>query len=240
MNATPDVTHQLARHPELHPPTSPRASPIRGVFLTDGELDHVLGLLHLREGTGWTLYATPPVLRLLREDLRVLPALERYTEVAVHPLEGGLELGGLEVRTVQTSRRRPRYAPEGEGSVVALVLTDRASGGSVVYAPGVSELSQALGACIAGAAVVFFDGTFFTDDEPIRMGISRESARAMGHVPVSGPDGSARWLAELPAAHRLYVHLNNTNPLLDPASEARARIRELGLEVAEDGWEVVV
>jgi len=214
---------------------------VRGVLLTDGELDHVLGLLHLRESTPWTLYATPSVLRLLREDLCLLPALERYNEVRARPLTAsGMELPGVEVRIVETSRRRPRYARGGgEGSVVALVLTDRTTGQSLVYAPGVAELSEPLRTVCVTASVVLFDGTFFTDDEPVRMGIASENARAMGHVPVSGRDGSACWLADLPTPYKLYVHLNNTNPLLDPDSQARAWIRELGLEGAEDGGEVV-
>jgi len=242
VNATPDVTHQMSRWPELHPRRGVRQAPVRGVLLTDGELDHVLGLLHLRESTPWTLYATPSVLRLLREDLCLLPALERYNEVRARPLTAsGMELPGVEVRIVETSRRRPRYARGGgEGSVVALVLTDRTTGQSLVYAPGVAELSEPLRTVCVTASVVLFDGTFFTDDEPVRMGIASENARAMGHVPVSGRDGSACWLADLPTPYKLYVHLNNTNPLLDPDSQARAWIRELGLEVAEDGWEVVV
>lgn len=242
VNATPDVAHQMRRYAELHPRGEIREAPVRGVFLTDGELDHVLGLWHLREGTPWTLYATPTVLRLLRKDLRLLPALARYNEVQVHPLTpSGMELPGVKVWTVETSRRGPRYARSGgKGSVIALVLEDRATGRSLVYAPGVAELSEPLRTVCRAAWVVLFDGTFFHDDEPVRMGIASESARAMGHVPVSGSDGSAHWLAALPAPHKLYVHLNNTNPLLDPASEARAWIRSLGLEVAEDGWEVVL
>lgn len=250
INATPDVTDQLARWPELHPSGGIRSTPIRGVILTDGELDHVLGLLHLREGEPWTLYATPAVAALLAQDLRLLPALQRYADVAVRILspEEPVPLGdgrfGLEVRVTETGRRLPRYAAspqrEAPGAVVAVTLSDPATGRHVVHAPGVGVLSDALFRQCAGAEVVFFDGTFWQDDELRQLGISADSASEMGHVPVSGPEGSAEWLAKLPARSKMYVHVNNTNPLLDPDSDARAAIRRLGLDVAVDGWAVTL
>ena len=246
VDATPDVTQQLARWPELRPSNGIRSTPLHGVILTDGELDHVLGLLHLREGMRWTLFATSPVASMLREELRLLQALGRYAEVRVQilPLEDPLLLGGgpakTEVRLVETGRRFPRYAAEraaSAGGVVAVVLTDVSTGGRVVYAPAVGELSEALREACSGADVIFFDGTFWTDDELPRLGIGSESALRMGHVPVYGPEGSARWLSEVPARAKFYVHINNTNPLLDFNSSERAWVRSLGLEVAHDGWE---
>jgi pyrroloquinoline quinone biosynthesis protein B len=246
VNAPPDVTHQLTRWPELHPDSGIRSSPIRGVILTDGELDHILGLLHLREASRWTLYATAAVIAMLEDGLRVLPALRRYADIRVHPLplRDALHLGdadaGMELRVVETGRRAPRYlgrdqhAPE--GSVVAAVLTDRGSGKRVVHAPCVGALSETLRGRLEGAEVVFFDGTFWSDDELRDLGIGADTARNMGHIPVSGPEGSALWLSKLSAGAKLYVHLNNTNPLLDPSSQERAWVRTLGLEVAPDGW----
>ncbi len=246
VNATPDVTHQLARWEELHPQSGIRSTPIRGVILTDGELDHTLGLLHLREASRWTLYATPPVARMLQDDLRLVPALRRYAEIGVHelsldaPLYLGEASSRLEVRLVATGRHLPRYlggttgAPD--GAVVGLILTDLSSGKRVVHAPCVGELSETLRDRLQGAEVIFFDGTFWSDDELRRLGIGTDTATDMGHIPVSGPEGSALWLSKLAAHTKLYVHLNNTNRLLDPASEERAWIRTLGLEVATDGW----
>jgi pyrroloquinoline quinone biosynthesis protein B len=250
VNAAPDVTDQLRRWPELHPPSGIRSTPVRGVILTDAELDHVLGLLHLREGEPWTLYATRPVAELLEQDLRVLPALRRYADVAVRVLrpDEPVSLGDgpshMEMRLTETGRRLPRYADrtsrEAAGAVVAVTLRDPATGRRLVYAPGVGALSRALFQACVDAEAVFFDGTFWTDDELRRLGVAAGGASEMGHVPVSGPEGSAEWLAKLPARVKRYVHINNTNPLLDPVSEERAAIRRLGLDVASEGWAVTL
>ncbi len=246
VNATPDVTQQLVRWPELHPQSDIRSTPIRGVILTDGELDHILGLLHLREASRWTLYATPTVAKMLEDDLRLMPALRRYAEIRVQELSLDAPLyldeasSRVEVRLVETGRHLPRYlgrtneAPD--GTVVGLILKDLSSGKRVVYAPCVGELSETLREQLSGAEVVLFDGTFWSDDELRRLGIGTDTAMDMGHVPVSGPEGSALWLSKLSAHIKLYVHINNTNLLLDPASKERAWVRRLGLEVATDGW----
>ena len=250
VNATPDVTQQLARWPELHPRAGIRSTPVRGVILTDGELDHILGLLHLREATRWTLYATPSIITMLEDGLRVLPALRRYADIDVRrlswedplPLDEGASR--VTLRLVATGRHLPRYLGGGnearDGAGAAIFLTDRSTGARVAYAPCVAELSEALRERLQHADVILFDGTFWSDDELSRLGIGTETATRMGHVPVSGPGGSAVWLSELSAREKLYVHINNTNPLLDPASAERAWVRGLGLEVAGDGWEMRV
>jgi pyrroloquinoline quinone biosynthesis protein B len=250
INATSDVTQQLARWAELSPPSGLRSTPLRGVFLTDGELDHVLGLLHLREGMPWTLHATASVAAMLEDNLRLLPTLRRYADVSTRalPLGEPLAIGAgsskVEVRVVETGRRPPRYQAqiqhEMSGAVVAVILTDLSTGKRAVYAPGVGRLSHALFDYCGGADVLFFDGTFWTDDELRVFGISEDTSTDMGHVPVSGPDGSALWLSRLSTPVKLYVHLNNTNPLLDAASGERAWIRRLGLDVASDGWEATL
>ncbi|TMJ09266.1 MAG: MBL fold metallo-hydrolase [Bacillati bacterium ANGP1] len=222
INATPDVTQQLARWPELHPTAGIRSTPVRGVILTDGELDHVLGLLHLREATRWTLYAPPAIIAMLEDGLRVLPALRRYVDIAVRRLswEDPLQLdegaSRVTLRLVATGRHLPRYLGSGD------------------------EERDGAGAGLQDADVILFDGTFWSDDELPRLGIGPATATSMGHVPVSGPGGSALWLSTLSARAKLYVHINNTNPLLDPASTERAWVRGLGLEVAGDGWEMSV
>lgn len=246
VNATPDVTAQLARWSELHPKSDVRSTPIRGVFLTDGELDHVLGLLHLREASRWTLYAAPAVAAMLEDGLRLMSALRRYADVHTqdlvpqHPLVLTEGTARVEVRLVPTGSRAPRYlgrtASAPAAAVGALTLTDMTSGRRLAYAPCVGELSDTLRSHLAGAAAIFFDGTFWSEDEMRYLDAGADTATAMGHVPVSGPRGSARWLSDVPAGMKRYVHINNTNPLLDPASPERAWIRGLGLEVAEDGW----
>ena len=250
INATPDITQQLARWPELHPTAGIRSTPVRGVILTDGELDHVLGLLHLREATMWTLYAPPAIIAMLEDGLRVLPALRRYVDIAVRRLswEDPLQLdegaSRVTLRLVATGRHLPRYLGSGDeerdGAGAGVVLADRSTGTRVAYAPCVGELSEALRELLQDADVILFDGTFWSDDELPRLGIGPATATSMGHVPVSGPGGSALWLSTLSARAKLYVHVNNTNPLLDPASTERAWVRGLGLEVAGDGWEMSV
>jgi len=246
VNATPDVTRQLARWDELCPQSDIRSTPIRGVILTDGELDHILGLLHLREASPWTLYATRPVAKMLEDDLRLMPALRRYAEIRVHELSLDAPLSldegssRVEVHLVETGRHLPRYLGRtngaSDGAVVGLILKDLSSGKRVAYAPCVGELSETLREQLRGTDVIFFDGTFWSDDELRRLGIGTDTATDMGHIPVSGPEGSALWLSKLSARAKLYVHINNTNRLLDPASEERAWVRTLGLEVGTDGW----
>jgi pyrroloquinoline quinone biosynthesis protein B len=217
--------------------------------LTDGELDHVLGLLHLREASRWTLYAAPAVVEMIEEDLRLMPALRRYADVRVQHMlpetasyldEGPSQ---IEVRLVPTGGHAPRYLGRSEkiaAAVSGLMLTDMTSGRRVVYAPCVGELSDALRERLSGADVILFDGTFWSEDELGRLGAGSQTATAMGHVPVGGPEGSACWLSKLSARTKLYVHINNTNPLLDRDSPERAAIRALGLEVAADGWTLTV
>jgi pyrroloquinoline quinone biosynthesis protein B len=247
INATPDVTAQLARWPELHPREGVRHTPFQGIMLTDGEFDHTLGLLHLREGAGWTLYATPAVMLMLEESFAVLPALRGYIAVDVAeaqlgtPLIIGTGAAQVAVQWLETGQSPPRYTESNHnvlGAVTAIIFEDLQSGRRLAYAPGVGQLSEELFEQLSSAEVVLFDGTFWTDDEFQQLGGGERSARTMGHVPIDGPDGSAVWLAELPAKIRRYVHVNNSNPILDPTSEQRQRLRKLGLEVAEDGDEV--
>jgi len=245
INATPDLTTQLLRTPVLHP-KSVRETPIAGVVLTDGELDHVLGLLHLREGAGWTLFATDSTARLLHGAFPALGILNRYVaDASVEPLSlGSPRVFGegeaqVEMHVLETGTELPRYAGAGEraGAVVAL-LFKTAQGRQLVYAPGVSRLSRELFQAFQEADIILFDGTLYTDDELQTLGIGRATAADMGHVPMSGPEGSAVWLAQLPAPTKRYVHLNNTNPALLETSPARAELRELGLELADEPWEV--
>lgn len=249
INATPDITTQLAQHPELHPSQGQRHTPIKGVLLTDAELDHTLGLLHLREGSGWTIHATEPVLSLLETELRITPALGHYgqPEVAVvdptEPLLLGPEGRQVAVHWLETGQDAPRYAGGGPATpwaVSALLLEDVQSGNKIAYAPGVGVLDETLLERFGEAAAVLLDGTFWSEDEFPRVGGIPRTAADMGHAPIGGPGGTAELLSRLPAKTKLYVHINNTNPVLDPGSDARKYIRDHGIEVAEDGEEVEV
>jgi pyrroloquinoline quinone biosynthesis protein B len=238
VDAGPEVTAQLQHLP--HPPDGSRRVPLEGILLTDAELDHTLGLLQLREGTSWKLYATASVLHIIQNRFPVLKILEGYARpevISVDP-SSPLRFGDLNVKYVPLSDHTPRYhhdrRPEAQ-AVSALVFSGRKT---VVYAPCVEALSPQLEELLSSADLALVDGTFFHDDELARLGFGPDTARSMGHVPVGCAGGSARWLSKLPTPTIRYIHINNTNPLLDPDSPERDWVRSLGLDLAEDGWEI--
>ncbi|MFG2125562.1 pyrroloquinoline quinone biosynthesis protein PqqB [Streptomyces sp. NPDC048710] len=248
VNATPDIGDQIEAHPVLHPGPGPRQTPIAGVVLTDAELDHTLGIWRLREADGLELLATAPVRRALEDRLHLGEVLAPYTTLAWRELEprgaqplradaAGPPASGVRISAVPVSDKRPRYAADAPGHdawVVALRLYDPATGRSALYAPAVATWSDALHRAAAEADCVIVDGTFWDDEEPRRTGISARTATGMGHLPVDGPDGTAGILATL-SARCLYTHLNNTNPLVDPAAPQHKQLARLGIEVADDG-----
>ncbi|WP_330355762.1 pyrroloquinoline quinone biosynthesis protein PqqB [Streptomyces chartreusis] len=243
VNATPDIGDQIEERPELHPGPGPRQTPLAGVILTDAELDHTLGIARLREADGFQVLATDPVRQALLDRQRLGEVLAPYTDVTWRELPGqGAEPldgtpSGLQVSGIPVSGKRPRYAadaPDDDAWVVALRLYDPSSGASVLYAPALAAWPDPLQQAAAEADCVIVDGTFWDDEEPRRTGISSRTATGMGHLPIDGPGGTAERLAPL-SARCLYTHLNNTNPLVDPAAPQHKRLARLGIEVAHDG-----
>jgi pyrroloquinoline quinone biosynthesis protein B len=244
LNASPDVHAQLARIPGPEP-RGMRHVPIEGVVLTDAELDHTLGIVLLREGRFLQLYATPAAQSVIERDSSVLPVTRAFAEVRVEPLAigGSTALGyrdgcpaGLTVTAFPVPAGPPRFASEAlPGHTVGLLVRDDATGGVCAFVPGCGGLDRTLLDRLAGAELVLFDGTFWTDDELIALGIGQRTARAMDHLPVSGPDGSLEQLAALPARHRVYTHINNTNPMLIEDSPQRIEVERHGLVVGADG-----
>ena len=245
LNASPDVREQLARLP-VAAPEGPRHSPVAGVVTTDAELDHTLGIELLREGRVLRLYLTCAVRQVLERDSSILPVTRAFADVDVvelPPLGGPVPLtypeggpSGLTVETFPVPAGPPRFASEElPGHTVGLVLRDAATGGSCAFVPGCGGLDAALLARLDAATLVLFDGTFWTDDELIRLGIGDRTARQMDHLPVSGPDGSLGQLARLRAPRRVYTHINNTNPMLIEDSPERAEVERAGLVVGMDG-----
>jgi len=244
LNASPDVHAQLGAFPALHPSTE-RATPVEAVLLTDAELDHTLGLLLLREASGLRLHATETVRRTLCEGNGLLRMLERYCPVEWHPVVPGadVELGpGLSYRAFDVpSTKRARFGTEdAPGRVVGYRLTDTGTGRSAVYLPGVQELTDGPMAELADCACLLVDGTCWDDDELVRLGLAEKTSRAMGHLPIAGPGGSLERLAPLGGARKIYVHMNNTNPVLLEDSPQRRAVQRAGVEVAVDGLEVEV
>ncbi|MER6344512.1 pyrroloquinoline quinone biosynthesis protein PqqB [Streptomyces sp. NPDC001595] len=247
VNATPDLGDQIEARPELHPGPGHRRTPLAGLVLTDAELDHTLGIARLREADRLQVLATAPVRQALLDRLRLGDILTPYTSVTwrdlprrgAEPLDPETETTGrgLRVTGIPVSGKRPRYAadaPDDDAWVVALRLYDPASGASVLYAPALAAWPDRFQQAAEEADCVIVDGTFWDDDEPRRTGISTRTATGMGHLPIEGPNGTAERLAALPA-RCLYTHLNNTNPLVDPAAPHHKRLARLGVEVAYDG-----
>jgi len=255
VNATPDINGQLAA---LAVETSStaldqlsgretgpvRRSPVDAVLLTDAELDHIAGLLSLREGKRLVVYASAWVHRAATPILDILSA---YTEVEWREVAVGApvcldEETGLTCQAIPTgSTKRPRYARHMSPDPTA-VVGYRFSGppGSpiLVYLPCVPELTDALVAELSGTDCVLVDGTCWTDDEMARVGLASKTSRSMGHAPVTGPSGTLERLRELAVPRRIYTHLNNTNPLLVDRSPERLTVEAAGVEVAYDGMEI--
>jgi pyrroloquinoline quinone biosynthesis protein B len=247
LNASPDVLAQIRATPELQP-RALRGSGIAAVALTDGQIDHVTGLLLLREGNRLPIYCT----RLVRDDLAagfpVLPILEHFCGVAWHEvaIDGSFfavdGLDGVELRAVPLTSKPPPFSPRRAapqpGDNVGFVIRDRRSHRSVFYAPGLAEIDDGVRREMASADCLLVDGTFWTDDEMVRQGVGRKRAREIGHLPQSGAGGMIERLREFPNARRILIHINNTNPILDEDSTERSTLASEGIEVAFDGMEI--
>jgi pyrroloquinoline quinone biosynthesis protein B len=244
VNASPDVRQQLETlTPRL--PDGVRAPPIAGVLLTDAEIDHTAGLLLLRESAGPVrVYGDRSVERALRHGYPVLTILERYCGVEWRTLQRGgakpLEGSSLTVEPFQVGGDAPRYldAPDLELQATGFVFRDRAGGGVVTYVPGLARWHEGVLTRAATSDLVLVDGTFWSDDELSRIGISARSARDMGHVPLSGPGGTLEMLARLDGPRKALVHINNTNPVLFEDSPEREAVLRADVEVAYDGLEI--
>lgn len=246
VNVAPDIIAQIGANPQLRPQGAPRGSPICSVILTNGDIDHVAGLLSLREGHVFTLHATPGIHAVLRENSifdALNPALVERREVA---LGGTILLApGLEAEIFAVPGKTPLYLERGEVEVgiegeATIGVELRAGGASLLYVPGCAHMSDALRARVQDAAVVLFDGTVFHDDEMQRAGVGAKTGRRMGHMPMSGPEGSLEAFAGLNTGRRIFVHLNNTNPVLVEGSPERAEVEAAGWEIALDGMQVVL
>jgi len=249
LNASPDLRAQIASRPELWP-RGARGTPISAVVCTDGEIDHTLGLVLLREATTrFPVYAPAGVVGLLDHEWPVLRVLSAYAGVEPRTLpEGqaipladgvGRELG-VTCTAVSVARRPPRYAREASAATydVALRLADQRTGATLAYIPTAGAVDDAVRSVARGADLLLFDGTFWSDGELRAAGVDAPTAREMGHVPIGGPGGSIELLPRLGARRTVFVHINNTNPILSRSSSERAQVEGSGIEVADDGMEV--
>ena len=248
LNASPDIHGQIESFPALLPSSGPdggRVVPLQAVLLTDAELDHTLGLLLLREGGSLEIHATAAVHATLWNGTSLLRTLEAYCPVKWVSVVPGRDVplgDGLSYRAVDvpTTKRARFGSGDGEGRVVGYRLTDQRTGHALVYLPAVQELTAAVSRQLAACSCLLVDGTCWDDDELIRLGASRKTAREMGHLPISGRGGSLEQLSPLPIDRKIYIHINNTNPILLEDAPERRTLEQHGTEVAVDGLELQI
>ena len=248
-NASPDVLAQIKAIPVLQPARAVRDTGIRAVLLVDGQIDHTTGLLMLREGQRLPIWCT----EMVREDLTtgnpLFNILGHYCGVNWHNLPTArgnrFSIDGIErvsFTAVPLKSKAPPYSPHREdpheGDNIGVRITDERSGKNLFYAPGLGEIEPHLEPFLSEADALLVDGTFWTDDEMIRLGISTKRARDIGHLPQSGPGGMISVLQPLEAVRKILIHINNTNPILDEDSPERAQLDRAGIEVAYDGLEI--
>lgn len=245
LNASPDLRQQIAATPALHPRREGRDSPIAAVVLTGAEVDQVAGLLCLRERQPFVLHATADTLSLLEQnpvfDVLAHDAVRRQT---VRVGQRVALPGGVVAELFEVPGKVPLYL-EGRSADLAAsaggnVGVELAAGGArLVFVPGAASLTSALLQRTEGADAVLFDATLFADDEMIHAGVGEKTGRRMGHMPIGGPDGSLALLSGL-GRRRIYIHINNTNPVLVEGSPERRAVEAAGWEVAFDGMQIVL
>jgi pyrroloquinoline quinone biosynthesis protein B len=253
LNASPDLRFQIEANPELWPQTGSRNSPIRHVILTGAEVDQTLGLLLLREFHSFRVYATGAVRRILTEDNNLFGVLARFPGQVTWediPLGQPFRVGNARLEVLPlpgsypgfVSRARVEISRPEEAVIGLLVSPEMVSPGNgtgtMAFLPAVGCVSDALLERLQDCDAVLFDGTFWSDEEPSHIPGLGRTARQMGHLPISGPAGSLERLASLKRPRKVYIHINNTNPILDEQSPEHRIVREAGWEVPRDGMEI--
>jgi pyrroloquinoline quinone biosynthesis protein B len=257
-NASPDIRQQIAENRELQSRASGpvRNTPIKAVVLTNADVDHVTGLLGLRESERFNIYATQRVLNVLNSNsiFRVCnPALvkriplELGKEIELEGPDGPLGVhltpipipGKIALYLEDLSAGAKNFGTQ-EGDTIALKLRAKGEKAFTFYIPGCSEIEGRIKDMVAGADLLLFDGTTYTDDELVEAGISEKTAMRMGHVSVGGNDGTLAAFKGVPVKRRVFVHINNTNPILEHGSDAEQAVKAAGWEVGRDGQEIII
>ncbi|RWA67783.1 pyrroloquinoline quinone biosynthesis protein PqqB [Mesorhizobium sp.] len=256
-NASPDIRQQIAQTPELQPSADAplRSTPIRAVVLTNADVDHIAGLLSLRERQPFAIYATAQVLATLEAnsifnvlDPAIVPRrlLAPTKELAIGDADGhetGVVVDAFPVPGKIALYLEQRGDPSADfssdsGDTIGVRITGAGSRGAVFYIPGCARIDASLRTRVADAACLLFDGTVYTDDEMIVARVGQKTGARMGHIAMSGEAGSIAGLANVKIGRRIFVHINNTNPVLDENSAEHAAVKAAGWEVASDGMEI--
>lgn len=250
VNASPDILTQIARTPELQPARALRDSGIAAVLLMDAQIDHVTGLMMLRERSApLPLLATAEVQSDIAQGFPITRILSHYCGTQLHtlPIDGSAvhiaELPGLELFTVALHSKPPPYSPfrgaPRPGDNIGLIVRNPINGQQVFYAPGLASVEPGLLELMAGCHTVLVDGTCWTADELQTLGVSPKSSLDMGHLPQSGPGGMIERLDRLPhTVRKVLIHINNSNPILREDGPERQVLTDHGIEVAFDGMEI--
>jgi pyrroloquinoline quinone biosynthesis protein B len=252
LNASPDLRLQIEATVLLHPREGLRSSPIAGVLIPGGDVDALAGLLHLRERHRFTVYAPARVLAVIAANpiFDVLAAdcvermelpLDRQIELAGAAGASGLAVVAVAVPAkvplfLETAGQDPGIAEHGDA--VGLQIIDVKTGKSLFFIPGCAAMTDRLRQRLNGSELVFFDGTLWHDDEMIRLGVGNKTGRRMGHISMSGEDGAIAVFRDLGVKRRIFIHINNSNPVLLNDSPERRVAEEAGWEIAYDGMEV--
>ncbi|MEM6939164.1 MAG: pyrroloquinoline quinone biosynthesis protein PqqB [Pseudomonadota bacterium] len=244
LNASPDVRMQLARDPVLAPKTL-RASPLEAVILTNGDIDHIAGLLSLREKCAYQIYASREILEIIETNsvFRVLDP--EFVTSQAFALDKPFEpVPGLEITPFSVPGKVALFL---EGDTVALAevgewtvgLILRSAHGTVAYVPGCAALPDWLLTRLRGVDLLLFDGTVWENDDMLKTGTGQKTGARMGHIPMNGPGGSLERLSEL-TTRKIYIHINNTNPVLQPRGPEAQVLKAKGWEMAQDMMEIAV
>jgi pyrroloquinoline quinone biosynthesis protein B len=252
LNASPDLRLQIEATPALHPRHGLRSSPVSGVVVTGGDVDAIAGLLHLRERHRFSLFGPQRVLDVIAANPIFGVLSPDHVGQVELPLDEMVELrgtenaAGLAARAFAVPGKVPLYLEAGgkdpglseAGDAVGLELIEAATGSSFFFIPGCAVVTEALRRRLAGAALVFFDGTLWRDDEMIRAGVGDKTGRRMGHISMSGEGGAIAAFHDLGVGRRIFIHINNSNPVLLEDSPERGEAERAGWEIAYDGMEV--
>jgi pyrroloquinoline quinone biosynthesis protein B len=256
VNASPDLRQQLIATPQLHPARGRlRHSPVTGVILTNGEIDAIAGLLSMREGWPFTIYAHPRVLSILNSNSIFNVLSEK--NVRRQPIEPDRAFeptlpdgtpSGIEILPFVVPGKGAWYlegkshpaGDDGEGDTLGLRIADKASGKHLYFLAACARVTDDLKARLSGASAIFFDGTVWRDDELIAAGLGNKTGQGMGHISMSGADGAIERLAGLDIGRKMFLHINNSNPVLLADSAERKAAERAGWQIPWDGMEMTL
>ena len=253
LNASPDIRAQIENFPPLHPSGNKlRNSPIEGVLLTNADLDHSLGLLLLREGEKVLVHAAKPVQIALTQGISIAPTLHFFSgsewiqpPSAPEPLprrDGSAS--GMSYEAIPLSGKPPRFmkgkAAPSTTNTVGYRITDEQTGRRLLFLPDVAEANENISRLFSECDALLFDGTFWSENEMRERHVGTLAAAEMGHLPISGEKGSLNVLANLRIKHKIYTHINNTNPILIEDSPESVAVKAAGCIVGQDGMEIEI